>query len=122
MKALYDELLLLCETTQAKKAIESAAIEGTPEEFRKQMCKETRRNFVPELPEGQVRLRECFWFSFSVKLVWEVAWGTNDERKDRLAEWIRAKREATQRRGKAWPPKPIYQKAFTLPQMRTGKE
>lgn len=122
MKPIYDELLLLCTTDQARNAIRTAAIEGTTEEFRKQMCKETRRNFVPELPEGQVRLRECFWFSFSVKLVWEVAWGTNDERKDRLAEWIRAKREATQRRGKAWPPKPIYQKAFTLPQPRTGKE
>ena len=122
MKPLYDELILLCETTQAKKAIESAAIENTPEEFRKQMCKETRKHVVPGIPEGQVRLKECFWFTCNVKGVWECAWGTNDEKKDRLAEWIRAKREATQRRGKAWPQKPIYQKAFTLPQPRTGKE
>ena len=122
MKPIYDELLLLCTTDQARNAIRTAAIEGAPEEFRKQMCKETRKHVVPGIPEGQVRLKECFWFAFNVKGVWECAWGTNDEKKDWLAEWIRAKREATQRRGKAWPPKPIYQKAFTLPQPRTGKE
>jgi len=122
MKPIYAELLLLCETTQAKKAIESAAIEGTPEQFRKEMCKTTRKHVVPGIPEGQARLRECFWFSFNVKGVWECAWGTNDEKKDRLAEWLKEKRETAQRRGYEWPPKPIYQKAFTLPQPRTGKE
>ena len=93
MKPLYDELLLLCATDHARGAVKSAAIEGTPEQFRKEMCKTTRKHVVPGIPEGQARLRECFWFSFNVKGVWECAWGTNDEKKDRLAEWLKEKRE-----------------------------
>ena len=122
MKPLYTELTLLCANEQARNAVKTAAIEGTPEAFRKNMCKATRKFVVPEIPEGQIRLRECFWLAFNVKGIWECAWGTNDEKKNRLAEWLRTKREATQKRGKEWPPKPIYQKAFNLPQPRTGKE
>jgi hypothetical protein len=122
MKTLYTELQLLCTTDQATKAVQTAAIEGTPEQFRKAMCKETRKYIVPQIPEGHARLKECFWLRFSVKSVWECAWGTNDERKERLAEWLKEKREAAQKRGSEWPPKPIYQKAFSLPQPRTGKD
>lgn len=122
MNAIYDELLLLCKTEQGRNAVKTAAIEGTPEAFRKEMCKATRKHVVPEIPEGQIRLRECFWFTFNVKGIWECAWGTNDEKKTRVAEWIKSKREMAQKRSGEWPPKPIYQKAFTLPQPRTGKD
>lgn len=115
---LYDELLLLCKDSQAANAVKTAAIEGTPEDFRKQMCKETRKHVVPSIPDGQVRIKECFWFSFNVKGVWECAWGTNTEKKKRLAEWIKEKREREQNAGRPWPPKPIYQKAFSVPQPR----
>ncbi len=122
MKPLYAELTLLCTDDQARKSVANAAIEGTQEQFRKEMCKATRKHVVPEIPEGQVRIKECFWFSFNIKGVWECAWGTNDERKDRIAEWLKSKRETAQKHGREWPPKPIYQKAFNLPQPRTGKE
>jgi len=116
MNALYAELQLLCTTDQATKAVQTAAIEGTPEEFRKEMCKATRKHVVPPLPTGYIRIKECFWFAFNVKGVWECTWGTNDEKKNRLAEWLKEKRESAQKRGAEWPPKPIFQKAFTLPQ------
>jgi len=122
MKALYTELQLLCTIDQATKAVQTAAIEGTPEEFRKEMCKATRKYIVPGIPEGRIRWKGCFWFTFNIKGVWECAWGANDEKKDRIAEWLKAKRETAQKYGRPWPPAPVYTAAFTLPQHRTGKE
>jgi hypothetical protein len=122
MNALYEELQMLCTTDQATKAVQTAAIEGTPETFRKEMCRATRKHVVPPLPTGHVRLKDCFWFTFNVKGVWECAWGTNDEKKEKLAEWLKDKRETAQKRGAEWPPMPIFQKAFSLPQPNTGKE
>ena len=122
MNEIYNELILLCETDQARHAVKTAAIEGTPEDFRVHMCKQTRKHIVPGIPEGKTRLKECFWFTFNVKGVWECAWSTKEEKKNKIAEWLKEKRESAAKRGSEWPPKPIYQKAFTLPQPRTGKE
>ncbi len=122
MHPLYSELLILCgDNALARAAVQAAAIVGTPEKFRVQMCKETRRQFFPAIPVGMIRDSHCFWLKFASRGVWECAWGTNVARKDKAAAWLKEQREKRQAGGLSWPPVPAYKRAVVSPQPMDGK-
>ena len=130
---LYQELLLLATDANARAAVNLAANGSTPKEQRKEWCKRTRAAFFPRKPEGMTYLRHSFWQQVEAKFIWEIAWGvlpTTDERKTRLAEWLKERREEAIRRAKGdvisldgiWPPAASFQRAYTLPQPKDGRD
>lgn len=104
---LYDELRLLSDNPHVWAAINTAAIQGAPDEMLRKLEKQI--SILPEVPPGKRFAKECFWSKFQAKFVWHTAFGKDDVRKERAARWLRAMREAAQSKGQHWPPKPIFE-------------
>ena len=128
MHILYYELLSMCHersilpVVAAKAAIEVAAIETTPEDFKRQMRDKTLCLVMPEIPQGMEYGKDCFWRFFQQKFIWHRAWCGTPKQKDVAAAFIRKHREIAQNRGEQWPPKPTFRPKVTLPQPRDGKD
>lgn len=122
---LYDELNLLAATDNGRAAVKIARtaqseyglLKSTREACRRSM----RCHFFPEIPAGMMFQKDNFWAKFEVKGIWYKAWEGRDEHKEHAAAWLRKERETAIRRGDAWPPKPMFQKAVSLPQPKDGK-
>ncbi len=128
MHNLYLELLTMTGETsparapqQAAAAIRTAAIRNTPEKFRSDMEAATRKDILPAIPDGMTFARGSFWSDFRAKFIWHRAWKGDALQKHNAAEWLRKQREDAQRRGTAWPPKPVFQKAMVQPAPWDGK-
>ena len=120
MNPLYSELRTLTDNPHVIAAIDTAAIPGAPAEMLRKLEKQV--SILPELPAGQRFAKECFWAKFQAKFVWHTAFGKDDARKENAARWLQAMREAAQRRGQQWPPKPIFLPAVTMPEVWEGKQ
>ena len=120
MNTLYSELRTLTDNPHVIAAIDTAAIPGAPAEMLRKLEKQV--SILPELPAGQRFAKECFWAKFQAKFVWHTAFGKDDARKENAARWLQAMREAAQRRGQQWPPKPIFLPAVTMPEVWEGKQ
>lgn len=120
MNDLYSELRTLTDNPHVIAAINTAAITGAPAEMLRKLEKTV--SILPEIPAGQRFAKECFWAKFHAKFVWHTAFGKDDDRKDSAARWLQAMREAAQRRGQQWPPKPIFLPAVTMPEVWEGKQ
>lgn len=121
---LYILLLTMTGDPNASAAVNLAATaaERMSLEQRKDWCKKTK--IAPKIPPGMMFAKYSFWAQFQTKLVWEVAWGVvkangDSGRKDRLAAWLRERREDAIRLETAWPPKPVFRPVYELPQVRT---
>lgn len=119
MHALYIELLTLTDNPNNIDAIRTAAVPDNPETFRKGMYKAT--SIAPAIPSGRRYAKECFWGKFEAKFIWHTACMGPEVRKNNVAKWLRETREAAQRRGQAWPPKPIFVPMATTPGAWNGK-
>ena len=123
---LYHELSLIAATEQGRAAVQIAATAqgqyGLLPEIREKLRRSMRSQFYPQTPENMIFHRDCFWAKFEVKGIWHKAWEGTGGQKDAAAEWLRMKREEAIRRGKAWPPAPMFQRAYTLPQPQDGKD
>ena len=117
--ALYDELRMLTDNPHVIAAIETAAITDTPETFRAGLYRAT--SVMPEIPKGNRFSKDCFWAKFQEKFIWHTAFGTHPAKKNRAAEWLQEQRESAQRRGHAWPPKPVFMPVSTTPQPWDGR-
>jgi len=120
MNPLYSELRTLTDNPHVIAAIDTAAIPGAPAEMLRKLEKSV--SIMPELPAGHRLAKECFWAKFQGKFVWHTAFGKDDARKENAARWLQAMREAAQRRGQQWPPKPIFLPAVTMPEVWEGKQ
>ncbi len=120
MNPIYAELRTLTDNPHVIAAIDTAAIPGAPAEMLRKLEKQV--SILPELPAGQRFAKECFWAKFQAKFVWHTAFGKDDARKENAARWLQAMREAAQRRGQQWPPKPIFLPAVTMPEVWEGKQ
>ena len=120
MNDLYDELRTITDNPQTIAAINTAAITGAPAEMLRKLGKQV--SILPEVPAGQRFAKECFWSKFQAKFIWHTAFGKDKIRKENAARWLRAMREAAQRRGHAWPPIPVFVPAVTIPEPWTGKD
>lgn len=120
MNALYHELRTLTDNPHVWAAIETAAIEGAPAEMLRGLEKSV--SILPAIPPGKRFAKECFWSKFQAKFVWHTAFGKDSARKDSAARWLRAMREAAQRRDKPWPPTPKFIPSVTMPEAWTGKD
>ncbi len=120
MNPLYAELRTLTDNPHVIAAIDTAAIPGAPAEMLRKLEKQV--SILPELPARQRFAKECFWAKFQAKFVWHTAFGKDDARKENAARWLQAMREAAQRRGQQWPPKPIFLPAVTMPEVWEGKQ
>lgn len=120
MNALYHELRTLTDNPHVWAAIETAAIEGAPAEMLRGLEKSV--SILPAIPPGKRFSKECFWAKFQAKFIWHTAFGKDQPRKESAARWLRAMREAAQRRNRQWPPKPIFVPAVTMPQPWDGKD
>lgn len=120
MNPLYHELRTLTDNPNVIAAINTAAITGAPAEMLRKL--EKRVYILPEVPAGQRFAKECFWAKFQAKFVWHSAFGKDDARKESATRWLRAMREAAQRRNQQWPPKPIFVPAVTMPDAWEGKD
>lgn len=128
MHALYQELITMTGEAsparfpeQAAAAIRTAAIPNTPDGFRRDMEAKTRHFIMPPVPDGQTFARGSFWSDFRAKFIWHKAWKGDALQKDNAAAWLKKQREDAQRRGTAWPPKPVFQKAVAQPAPWDGK-
>ncbi len=119
MNTLYHELRLLTDNPHVIAAIDTAAIPGAPAELLRGLEKIV--SILPETPAGQRFAKECFWAKFQEKFVWHTAFGKCTVRKEHAAYWLRAMREAAQRRNQQWPPKPVFMPAVTMPEAWEGK-
>lgn len=119
MNDLYQELRTLTDNPNVIAAINTAAIPGAPAEMLRKLEKQVF--ILPEVPPGKRFAHECFWSKFQAKFVWHTAFGKAETRKDGAARWLRAMREAAQRRGHAWPPTPKFVPSVTMPEVWTGK-
>lgn len=117
---LYDELRTLTDNPHVWAAIETAAIEGAPEGLLRGLEKSV--SILPAIPPGKRFAKECFWSKFQAKFVWHTAFGKDSARKDSAARWLRAMREAAQRRDKPRPPTPKFIPSVTMPEAWTGKD
>lgn len=116
---IYIELRTLTDNPNHIAAIKTAAVNGTPETLRKAMCRAV--SIAPAIPSGKRYAKECFWAKFQSKFIWHTAWMGPESRKDSAARWLRAMREAAQRRGQAWPPEPIFIPQATTPAPWDGR-
>ena len=120
MTTIYDELRTLSDNPHVIAAINTAEIQGAPSGLLRSLEKSV--SILPEIPPGKRFLKDCFWAKFQVKFVWHTAFGDDRTRKENAARWLRAMREAAQRRGRAWPPVPVFVPAVTLPEPWTGMD
>lgn len=120
MNALYHELRTLTDNPHVWAAIDTAAIEGAPEGLLRGLEKSV--SILPAIPPGKRFAKECFWSMFQAKFVWHTAFGKDSARKDSAARWLRAMREAAQRRNHLWPPTPKFVPSVTMPEAWTGKD
>ena len=122
--ALYLELLLLADHPNGKAAVNIAANaqRTMSPDLRATYSVSMRSHFFPHTPEGMTFYKNSFWAAFCVKMIWRKAWEGTDAQKDAAAAWLKERRETAIRRGEAWPPKPMFQKAVSLPQPRDGKD
>lgn len=116
---IYIELRALTDNPNTIAAIETASFPNTPESFRKALCKST--HIAPDVPNGRKYAKWCFWGKFEAKFIWHTAWLGSEARKDSAARWLRAMRESAQKRGQAWPPKPIFMPVVATPIPWDGK-
>lgn len=129
MTTIYDELRTLCadgspiqNPEQARHAISTAEIPGTPDKFRREMYDATAKHILPVRPPGMGFSRDCFWSKFRAKFVYRKAWMGSDQEKENAAAWLRSQRETAQRRGNAYPPAPSFRPVVVMPQPWDGKE
>lgn len=120
MTTLYDELRTLTDNPHIIAAIKTAAISGVPNELLRGLEKSV--SILPEIPTQKRFAKECFWAKFQAKFIWHTAFGKDEIRKESAARWLRAMREAAQRRNRQWPPKPMFVPAVTMPEAWTGKD
>jgi len=120
MNPLYSELRAITDNPHVIAAIDTAAIPGAPAEMLRKLEKQV--SILPEIPAGQHFAKECFWSKFQGKFVWHTAFGKDAARKESVARWLQAMREAAQRRKQQWPPKPIFMPAVTMPEAWEGKQ
>lgn len=124
--SLYNELLALLPLARnqdgARAAIMTAKQPTLPEQFRRDMMRKTWLMWLPEMPEEQEFMRGTFWDVLSDAMPVRRLWLGSDERKQRLADWLKERRERAMKKGEAYPPKPIFRPQVVLPQPKDGKE
>lgn len=120
MNPLYHELRTLTDNPYTIAAINTAALPDVPEGLLRGL--EKSASILPEIPTGKRFAKESFWAKFQAKFVWHTAFGKDGARKENAARWLRSMREAAQRRGQHWPPKPIFMPAVTMPEPWEGKD
>lgn len=120
MTTLYAELRTLTDNPHVIAAIDTAAIPGATYIQLRYLARTVRVS--PEVPAGKRFAKECFWSKFQAKFVWHTAFSRDQYRKESAARWLRAMREAAQRRNRQWPPKPIFVPAVTIPEAWDGKQ
>lgn len=97
-----------------QKGVELLEIKAIPLDERKALAKELISAVYPKAPHGQRVTKDNFW----AQMMWEkCAWkGLYDEaRREKDAIWISDQRRYHKDN---WPPRPIFQAAFALPQYR----